>query len=295
MRRSNLLLGLILLSISGAAAAQEYPARVVVHAEHQGGNVVYHYEVRNNGPAEIKRFIIGCDCRALPNGFPELKLPPVTGDVVRRDDVAAWFDLPPEAATQPAGWRARLIRPYGKSGHWIEWTMPSARAGSGITAQRSLAGFVLVLPGTDEAYLSGTFTILPEGKPAASASLALDDTTPPTLSLETHSAAAEPGVTAAVKVVATATDDHDPEPKIVLESVGRSDTAGGPGYVLVYSATDASGNRSTATTRVALPTGAAIPTAPVAPIVVPNDRLPKLVSRPNGKRPAALAVCLGDC
>lgn len=296
MRRSRLFFASLLLSLSGAAAAQEYPARVVVHAEHQGGNIVYHYEVRNNGPAEIKRFIVGCDCRALPNGLPELQLLPLTGEALRRDDVATWFELPPEVAAQPAGWRARLVQPYGVNGHWIEWSMPSARAGSGIAPQHSATGFTLVLPGADDAYLSGTFTILPEGRAPTSASLALLDTTPPTLTLETRAAPAEPGVTAAVRVVATANDDHDPEPAIVLESVGRSDTANGANYVLTYSATDASGNRATATARVALPTAGVTPAAPAAPAAEPpRERVPRLIAQPIRNKPPALAVCLGDC
>src|SRR5439155_12404038 len=118
MRRSIPFFGWFLFSISCIALAQEYPARVVVHAEHQGGNVIYRYEVRNNGPAEIKRIAIGCDCRALPGVLPELQVLPTTAHAVRRDEASLWYELPADTAAQPPGWRVRLVRPQGASEYW---------------------------------------------------------------------------------------------------------------------------------------------------------------------------------
>lgn len=268
-----------------SAAAQDYPARVVSYAEHQGGNVIYHYEVRNNGSAEIRRFIVGCDCRWPLDAIPELQVLPVGAILSKTDDLGSWYDLPPGTTLQPAGWRARVLRPTGMSGHWIEWYAPGAR-GSAAAPGRSLVGFGIVIPGTDETYLTGTFTAFPEGsRNSVTAALALLDTTPPTLSLEARSASAESGTTAAVRVVATAKDDRDPEPRVAVESMSRADTSGGPVYVVVYSATDASGNRTVASTRVSLPaaSGTRTPLVPPAPAPTPAParvNLPRLAFLP---------------
>jgi hypothetical protein len=275
-------LAVFLTPALGSAAAPDYPARIVSYAEHQGGNIIYHYELRNNGSAEIRRFMIGCDCRWPLDSIPELQLLPVGAIPTKTDDVGTWYELPPEATLQPAGWRARLLRPAGMRGHWVEWYAPGVRGG-GAAPGRALGGFRIVVPGTDETYLTSTFTAFPEGtRNSVAAALALLDTTPPTLSLESRSVSTEPGA-AAVRVVATTKDDRDPEPRVVVESMGRADTSGGPGYIVVYSATDASGNRTVASTRVPLPAAnrtrePAVPPAP-APIRTPVN-LPRLAFLP---------------
>lgn len=252
------------------AAAEDYPARVASYAEHQGGNIVYHYELRNSGSAEIRRFIVGCDCRWPLDAIPELQVLPVGATFARTDDLGTWYDLPPEATLQPAGWRARVFRPTNLSGHWIEWYAPGVR-GSGVAPGRSLTGFRIAVPGTDESYLTGTFTAFPEGsRNSVTASLALLDTTPPTLSLEARAAPAEAGTTAAVRVIATVKDDRDPEPQLTVESMSRADTPTGPGYVITYSATDASGNRTLASTRVPLPAVSGTGTPFVPPVPAPT-------------------------
>lgn len=277
------LLAVLLIPALDAAAAQDYAARVVTYAEHQGGNLIYHYELRNNGSAEIRRFMVGCDCRWPLDAIPELQVLPVGATPVKTDDVGTWYDLPAEATAQPAGWRARLFRPAGMTGHWIEWYAPGAR-GSGAAPGRSLGGFRIVVPGTEEAYLTGTFTAFPEGtRNGVAAALALLDTTAPSLSLEARAAAVDAGASAAVRVVATAKDDRDPEPRVVVESMSRADTSAGPAYLVVYSATDASGNRTVASTRVPLPavSGTRTPLVPRAPAPPPAPvSLPRLAFLP---------------
>lgn len=281
MRRLGVFLGFLTLAAPCAAAAQDYPARVAVYAAHQGGNVMYHYDVRNNGPAEIRRFFIGCDCRSLLNAIPELQVLPLGAAVQRTDDFGSRFRLAPDATRQPAGWRARVVQPAGASGYWVEWYMPAARPNAGIAAGQSLGGFTVVIPGADDAYLSGQYTVVPEGAiSAVSAPLALLDTEAPTLSLEARAAPIEEG--AAVRVVATAKDDRDPEPRIVVESMGRADTPGAPAYAIVYSATDASGNRTTASAQVRLPAaaGAGAPRAPAPPVRPKPVTLPRVAFLP---------------
>jgi hypothetical protein len=68
-----------------------------------------------------------------------------------------------------------------------------------------------------------------------------------------------------------------------VESMGRADNGEERGYVVVYSATDASGNRSTAKARVTLPMGKPIPTAPAAVPATPTAAaasLPRLALLP---------------
>lgn len=254
-----------------STAAQDYTVRVTSYAEHQGGNVIYHYELRNNGSAEIRRFIVGCDCRWPLDAIPELQVLPVGATPAKTDDFGTWYDLPPETTRHPAGWRARVLRPAGLGGYWVEWYAPGAR-GSGAAPGRSLGGFDIAVPGADETYLTGSVTVFPEGtRNSITAPLALLDTTPPTLSLEARAASAEAGMTAAIRVVATAKDDRDPEPRVAVESMSRADTSAGPGYVVIYSATDASGNRTLASTRVPLPAvdRTRMPAAPPVPVPTP--------------------------
>ncbi len=266
MRPPRFLLGsVLLLAVFGSAAAEDSSARVAVYAEHQGGNVIYHYEVRNTGSAEVRRFFVGCDCRWPLDAIGELQTLPVGAVPARTDDLGTWYDLPVDTP-HPSGWRVRLLRPAGTNGHWMEWYMPAARAKAGIGPGASLGGFTVVVPGADDAYLAGNFTVLAEGRTGASAPLALLDTVPPALSLETRAMPADTG-TAAVRVVATAKDDRDPEPRVVVEAMSRADTSDQPGYVVVYSATDASGNRTTASARVPLPAaaGTQLPDVPAVP------------------------------
>lgn len=272
MRHLWFALPIVFAALAPAVSAQETNARVSVYGTHQGGNVVYHYQVRNNGASEIRRFFLGCDCRSPEDtGLPELQALPVNADAVRTDDFGAWYEIPAGSATQPAGWRVRVLKPQGAHGHWIEWFMPAA-TNAGIPAGATADGFSVTLPGPDETYLTGRFSVHGQGTRAAVASgpLLLADTTPPRLSLTTKSVADEAGATAQVHVDAVATDDRDPEPRTVVESVSRP--AGDPAYEVLYSATDASGNRTTATARVPPPT-APEPARP-APTLLPRASLP---------------------
>ncbi len=245
---------LALAAIAPQLYVQNAGAQVTVYGTHQGGNVVYHYEVRNSGAGEIRRFYLGCECRAPgESGIAELQALPVNAQPVRTDAFGTWYELPADAVTQPGGWRTRLLKPHGSTGHWIEWYMPAA-AKPGIPAGATVTGFSVTIAGADETYLVSRYTLhrQDKGVAAVSGALLLADTTPPQLSLTTKALSDAPGVTAQVHVNATATDDRDPEPRIAVESVGRPDD-GAPAYTVVYSARDASGNRTTAEARIPLP------------------------------------------
>lgn len=235
-----------------AVMGQSPPTAVSVYGTHQGGNVVYHYAVRKT--AAIERFYIGCDCRSLERpAVPELQTLPVNARAKRTDDFGTWYELPAEAVTHPPGWRVRLLQPSGASGYWLEWYRPGA-ASTGASAGATVNGFSVTLPQPDETYLLARYALHRRGDGAAGTSgrLLLADTTPPRLMLTTRAVGASEGATAKITVNATASDDRDAEPRVVAESIERVED-GAPALRVLYSATDASGNRATVTARVPLP------------------------------------------
>src|SRR5690606_35783346 len=153
------------------------------------------------------------------------------------------------AARAPPGWRARLRWPAGASGYWIEWCAAGPRAG--VPPGSSLAGFGLRVPGGHRAFLEAHFSADRAGGQRPQ----LLDLEPPTLALAVHGGAARAGMS--VRIVAEVSDDRDPAPRVTLEAVAPAPPGpGGPdAWIVTYSATDASGNRATARTRVPRPAG----------------------------------------
>lgn len=263
--------GICSIFSAGFSCAEDNSPVVLTYAEHQGGNVVYHYEIR---ATETQRFFVGCDCQSSGIGLPQLQAAPVNARALRTDNLVTWYELPSEAAQQPPGWRVRMAQPLGTSGYWIEWYRPAPRANAGAT-ERALTGFAIVVPGSDDAYLTGHYTIELEGnRPAVSGTLSLLDTTPPTLTLEARTVRGA----ADVQIVATAKDDLDPEPLVVAESIRTNPSPQDPGYAVAYSATDASGNRSVA--RIYVPVPLPGKPTPSGPTVPKTRNLPRLALLP---------------
>jgi hypothetical protein len=250
--------------------ANDFPVRVSVYAEHQGGNIVYHYELHNNGPGEVREFYIGCDCAPEDTWrLGQLQLLPagaVGGSGVAR---VASIDVPRHATAQPAGWRVQLGRtPGAEDRHWLAWRMPAARPNTGVRSGQTLSGFSITVPGEDAAYLHGRYSahVLHNGRYLQVAGpLTLLDTTAPTLSLKPLLEKSADAV-ATFRILTVAKDDRDPEPQVKLESVERTENPANPDerqLTVHYSATDASGNRATASTTVRLP--APMPAPPSDP------------------------------
>lgn len=273
-------------------AAEELPVRVAVYAQHQGGNIIYHYEVRNSGPGELREFFIGCDCpltvadrtpqlQALPAGVQPASLKPAGLAVI---------DAPAQSIRQPPGWRAQIAQLAGAPGHWLAWRMPAARSNAGIMPGQTVTGFSVTLPQEDAAYLEGSYTahVVHNGRRLQIVGqLALADTTPPTLTLQPSLGGANTE-TAVFRVVATAKDDRDPEPRVAVESVERLESPNSEErrYTITYSATDASGNRAMASTTVRVPAGAPTPQpAPAAPKTPGNMVQARLSLPPAGVLP----------
>ena len=256
---------LAFLSI-GAAIAQN-SVSVGVYAEHRGSKIVYHYRVINSGSSNIASVRIGYDSRndiwelfELPSGWSSK-----TG-------------IPPTSATSPPGWHVYMITPEEIPGDAINWGAIDSNSPR-LHPGQILTGLSVTLDKADINYLSAHATI----NTTLTVPLERLDITAPTLSLTPTPAILWPPNGALIPITAAITvqDDYDPQPEIKLESITSSEVLGageirdaqfgtddrsfslaatreganlaGRTYTLTYSATDASGNKSIASTTVTVP------------------------------------------
>jgi hypothetical protein len=255
MRTMRVLLAFICGASAPPIFAQNLPATVAVYAQHQGGDVVYHYQIRNNGPGEISEFFLGCQCvgEIAPN--LHLHTPPVGISAIVPPEPGESIELPRESHTLPDGWRAYWFRPIWSDTYHIYWRMAGARTAA-VASGETVSGFSVRVPGGDPGYLTGYYTvrILRAGELTdVSGPLNILDNTAPVLNIQAaaQEAFGEPGVYGQIRV--SVKDDRDPSPRVVAESIQRDESGPSRLYRITYSATDASGNRATATTLVRLP------------------------------------------
>jgi len=188
----------------------------------------------------------------------------------------------------PSGWKSVITsveHSPGRmdTGHYIKWHS-DASISPGLQPSQTLTLSVTV-PTKEEAYLSGHFVVhYSDGNEpwAYTGIIRKLDTMPPVLSLTvspTHLQVTA-GKLVTVTATITATDDYDPQPEIRLESItaneplAAGDVSGaafgtddrqfqlrdvkvpkgsaGRIYTITYSATDASGNKATASATVAV-------------------------------------------
>lgn len=249
--------------LAGAAAPDD--VRVRVHAGHADGRVVYHYQIENRGRTELRRVVLGCDCRPADYiATPLLGTVPVGA----QHGEPAYGDTDPELQADlvrtPPGWQAHARRPAGADRYWLEW---HALGNRGLAPGQVAKGFSIALPRADREFLVGRYTIPDLNKVGWLEPL---DATPPrlTLKLEETTPAAT-GETARVRVLASADDDFDPAPRLAMESFVPDEPAaaetirwshGGARarplrYTVTYTATDASGNAARASLKVTIPSG----------------------------------------
>jgi len=248
-----------LFAFIGIAAAHAAEAEVWVRAEHRGGEVVYHYEVRNRDAGRLDHFALGCDCRrpAQPALAAQLGVFPGATTLSGDDYLGQVLAVPPGAVTAPPGWRATLRVPPGERRYWIEWRTSDQAAA--VPANQDLKGFSVALPMTDRGFLSGTFLLADTaGERVRNGQVRPSDTRPPHLSVQLHlRGAGNPEGSLSVATDVSVSDDIDPEPAVHLESFAREglkEGESGAGRLSVtYRATDASGNVSRETAEIALP------------------------------------------
>ena len=277
------LTGLVWLTFAyiGVAMAQP-PASVGVYAEHHSGKVVYHYRVTNNSQDNIAAVWIGHNTKNDSDNYNDvfelLELPagrnPNTGD------------LPPASAASPFGWRVIVITQEEIPGGAISWSVIDGNSPR-LYPSQTFTEMSVTLDKADANYIAGhAFILFPEKlQQPTSLTVPLErlDATPPTLSVTLNPSTLWPPNDKLVPITATITvqDDYDPEPEIKLESITATETlaagdiqdaqlstddrsfslvakrAGtnqaGRIYTVTYSATDASGNKATASATVTVP------------------------------------------
>ncbi|MCR4304505.1 MAG: hypothetical protein NUV63_09830 [Gallionella sp.] len=271
--------GLAFVSV-GTALAQP-PVNVGVYAEHRGGKVVYHYRVTNNSQDNIAAVWIGHDTKndgdRSNNAWELLELP------------SGWLltaSIPPASATSPPGWRVYVIVTEDGESHAIAWNVIDKYSPRLLPSQ-TFTEMSVMLDKADVNYITGHADILFPDKLQKPTSLTVPierlDATPPTLTVSLSPSTLWPpnnklvSVTAAIAV----NDDYDPEPEIKLESITASETLAdgdiqdaefaaddqqfslaaeregtnlaGRIYTVTYSATDASGNKTTASATATVP------------------------------------------
>ena len=276
-----------------AVAQADPPVKVTAWGLHRGGGMVYKYQVKNFGAFPIDDFFIGfhpptdtADGDAeltVPPYYPEgtsLWLPPSVSQ-----SPAGWgvfLSFPDESATFSLRW---------VEAGWYRSKQPKARDANFPIAQNppnvmppgaSWDQFSVTLPEPDYAYIQG-HAYLMYGHNELTVQMEKGDITPPSLTVSLSPATLWPPNDKLVPVSAAimVKDDYDPEPEIKLESITANETladgdiqdaqlgtddrsfslaakrAGtnmaGRVYTVTYSATDASGNKTTASATVTVP------------------------------------------
>ena len=268
----------LLLTVAGSAWALD-PVNVSAYAEHYGGKLVYHYRVSNNSPYNVAVVRIGYDTKNDEDN---------NNDVWELRELPSGWDfntgIPPASATSPLGWHVYVITLEESEVFGINWKVIDDNSPRLLPGQ-TFTGMSVTLDKADVNYINGHATIIYNNKPypvRLTYPIERLDKTPPSLTVtlspntlrknEKH-----------VPIVAkfTVKDDYDPQPEIKLVSITanevleKEDIKGaligtddrqfqlkaeregknkaGRIYTITYSATDGSGNKSTASATVTVP------------------------------------------
>lgn len=255
-------------------ALAEQPV-VSVYGIHYGGKVQYHYRLINTGPYEISSVWIGHDTHYdnnIYNDTFELKSEP-SGKVDP--------SIPAANVTSPPGWEAINIGQEEMTESSIKWHVENAKTPRLLKGQ-TLNGMSITLDEIDSSYVTSHATIHYSNRPSdddVTVPLQRLDVTPPILTVTLTPSTLPPnGKRVPIIATITAKDDYDPSPEIKLESITPSEMTE-PGdirdvhlgtddrqfmlkaesrgknkaarfYTVIYSATDASGNKATASATV---------------------------------------------
>ena len=274
------LIGLASLGFGSIGIAIAQPPVVSVYGQHYGGKVLYHYRLVNNGPYEISSVRIGYD--SLNDSNPDTEawelneLP---------SGLAEDLKIPPASVTSPSGWEAILINMEETPTHVIDWGVADDHSPR-LPVGQTLSGMSITLDKIDLSHVTGHATIHFSNRPSTddvTVSMQSLDTTRPSLTVTLSPATLWPPNNKMVSVTAaiTVNDDYDPSPEIKLESITASEpladsdihdaqfgindrnfslaakragtNQAGRIYTVTYSATDASGNKATASATVTVP------------------------------------------
>jgi len=264
----------------GAFAQSNFPVQVKVYGQHVGSRVIYNYQIVNNSPNHVAAVWIGFDSQNdndPDNDGPELHTLPA--DWNYREFKS---QLPPGTVTAPPGWEAMVIRQEETLHRAIEWGIAEDNFQAVIKPGDTLGGISVALDKVDDSYLnSHALVIYSDGYPKnLTVPIERLDTNMPTLSVILTPVTLRPRHEKLIPIAATilVKDDYDPAPESKLESItaneplekddiqdarigtddrqfrlkaereGKNKT--GRIYTVTYSATDASGNKATASATV---------------------------------------------
>lgn len=275
------------------AAGPALNAKVGAYAKHAGSKIVYYYRVTNMSQQDITAVSIGHD--TLNDDDPG-------NDVWELFELPSGWNpklgVPSTSSSSPTGWRVSMTTPGEESEtHAITWEIINNKSPV-ISRGQTQAKLSIALDKADASYLTGhALLTFSDGSStdAAPATLAVPiellDNRPPTLSvLLTPNVIRSPeGKHISVNMIfAAREDDFDNHPEIRLESITANEPLE-PGdildasyglddrhlrlrakrngntdriYTVTYSATDASGNQTFASTTVTVP--------PTLPAVAPQ-------------------------
>jgi hypothetical protein len=271
------MIGALLLHSSLTIAA---PLVVVkTYGQHVGGNIVYTQEVGNAGDRDVVTLYIANDTDYVSLNQPatrdrgELRVLPLGSNF-------GTLQIVPSSVSGPSGWTAQIVQ-IEHSGQYIAWRSPAYPEPA--IAPGQTATFRITVPAADTAYLTGHFSarlIGASNVEAYNGIMEKLDVTPPTLTLTVSPTRLQVAAGKLVTINATISvkDNYDPAPAIKLESItankplATGDIAGaafgtddrqfqlrdvnvpkgsnGRVYTITYSATDASGNKATASATV---------------------------------------------
>jgi hypothetical protein len=265
------------------ALAEQSPVVVKTYGQHVNGNIVYQHQVTNNGGRDVVGIAFGLDTNQVSSSAPYDRLQGELNIVMPVGLKSLDQGLKPASISGPSGWTAEIIQ-IEHTGRYLQWSRPRYPQSPLLPGQT--LRFNVTVPKYFEAYLSGHFSAgFGDGNDPWYYNGVMEklDTSPPTLSFTLSPATLWPPNDKLVSINATIAvqDDYDPEPEIKLESITASETlsandiqdaqfgtddrsfslaakrAGtnmaGRIYTVTYSATDASGNKATASATVTVP------------------------------------------
>lgn len=262
----------------GTAMAQSL-VNVGMYAQHYGGKLVYHYRVVNNSANSIAAVSIGHDNKNDndPNN-----------DVIELLELPSKWNsgtgIPPASATSPPGWRVYVITSEGMPEISIAWETIDDNSPV-LLAGQTLNGMSVTLDKADAKYLTSHALVYFTNRYPTRLTVPVErlDTTPPNLTVSLSPNTLWPPNDKLVSVIAAITveDNYDPAPEIKLESITASEPLASNDiqgaqfgtddrqfhlvakragsnqteriYTVTYSATDASGNKATASATVTVP------------------------------------------
>jgi hypothetical protein len=273
-----------LVIVPVATATSDFPVHVKVYGQHVGSRVTYHYQIVNNSPYEVSGITVG---NGPGQGYVELKTTPpgLDYEAWEMSPPPGLMSLPPGFSTTPPGWMVQIHFMEGTNNVSLDWgIIPGDVSSPTVQPGATLGGMSITLEAADSSYLNNHVRVwFSRGEKAIIVPMELFDTTPPSLSVSVNPSTLWPPNEKLIPITATITvkDDYDPQPEIKLESItaneplekedikeakiGTDDrqfklkaeregkSKAGRIYTVTYSATDGTGNKTTASATVTVP------------------------------------------